>query len=77
MSIIGSGIYIISKILSSGVMIGRLPIYFTMYNLILLPWLIQNLFDKNERRLIYYLMIVCYFAFSIIKFLLTGKVLTI
>lgn len=63
MSIMGTGIYIISKILSSGVMIGRLPIYFTMYNLILLPWLIKNLFDKNERRLIYYVMIVCYFAF--------------
>ena len=63
MSIIGTGIYVISKILSSGVMIGRLPIYFTMYNLILLPWLIQNLFDKNEKRLMYYLMIVCYFAF--------------
>ncbi|GAA6381907.1 biofilm exopolysaccharide biosynthesis protein EpsG [Intestinibacter bartlettii] len=63
MSIMGTGIYIISKILSSGVMIGRLPIYFTMYNLILLPWLIHNLFDKNERRLMYYLMIVCYFAF--------------
>ena len=63
MSIIGTGVYIISKILSSGVMIGRLPIYFTMYNLILLPWMIQNLFDKNEKRLMYYLMIVCYFAF--------------
>ena len=63
MSIMGSGIYVISKILSSGVMIGRLPIYFTMYNLILLPWLIQNLFDKNTKRLMYYLMIVCYFAF--------------
>lgn len=63
MSVMGSGIYVISKILSSGVMIGRLPIYFTMYNLILLPWLIKNLFDKNERRLIYYIMILCYFAF--------------
>lgn len=63
MSIMGSGIYVISKILSSGIMIGRLPIYFTMYNLILLPWLIKNLFDKNERRLVYYIMILCYFAF--------------
>lgn len=63
MSIMGTGIYIISKILSSGIMIGRLPIYFTMYNLILLPWLIKNIFDKNERRLIYYAMIVCYFAY--------------
>lgn len=63
MSVMGTGIYIISMILSSGVMIGRLPIYFTMYNLILLPWLINNLFDKKEKRLIYYIMILCYFAF--------------
>lgn len=63
MSIMGTGIYIISKILSSGILIGRLPIYFTIYDLILLPWLIKNLFDKNERRLIYYVMIVCYFAY--------------
>lgn len=63
MSVMGTGIYIISMILSSGVMIGRLPIYFTMYNLILLPWLINNLFDKKDKRLIYYVMILCYFAF--------------
>lgn len=63
MSIMGTGIYIISKILSSGVMIGRLPIYFTMYNLILLPWMIQNLFDKDIKKLIYYIMILCYFVF--------------
>lgn len=71
MSIMGTGIYIISKILSSGVMIGRLPIYFTMYNLILLPWLIQNLFDKNVKRLIYYFMILCYFAFFYYQIFIT------
>lgn len=63
MSIMGTCIYIISKILSSGILLGRLPIYFTIYNLILLPWLIQNLFSKNEKRLIYYTMIVCYFIY--------------
>lgn len=63
MSILGTGIYIISKIVSSGIMIGRLPIYFILYNLILLPWLISNLFEKNERRILYYLMILCYTAF--------------
>lgn len=63
MSILGTGIYIISKIVSSGIMIGRLPIYFTMYNLILLPWLISNIFDKKERRLIFYIMLLCYFAY--------------
>ena len=71
MSIMGTGIYIISKILSSGVMIGRLPIYFTMYNLILLPWLIHNLFDKKERRLVYYLMLICYFSFFYYQIFIT------
>ncbi|WP_370839410.1 EpsG family protein [Intestinibacter bartlettii] len=63
MSLVASGLYIISKIARSGVMLGRLPIYFSMYNLILLPWLIKNIFDKEEKRLVYYLMIVCYIIF--------------
>ena len=63
MSLIASGLYIISKIASSGILLGRLPIYFSMYNLILLPWLLNNIFDKKENSLIYYTMIICYFAF--------------
>lgn len=63
MSLVASGFYIISKIARSGIMLGRLPIYFSMYNLILLPWLIKNTFNKEEKRLVYYLMIICYIAF--------------
>lgn len=63
MSLIASGLYIISKIASSGILLGRLPIYFSMYNLILLPWLLNIIFEKKEKNLIYYIMIVCYFAF--------------
>lgn len=63
MSLISSGFYIISKIARSGILLGRLPIYFSMYNLILLPWLLKNIFEKREKDLIYYIMIVCYFAF--------------
>ena len=44
MSLIASGLYIISNIARSGVLLGRLPIYFSMYNLILLPWLLKNIF---------------------------------
>lgn len=71
MSIMGAGIYVISVILSSGVMIARLSIYFTMYNLILLPWLISNLFDKNAKRLIYYVAIICYFAYFYYQIFIT------
>ncbi|WP_343338747.1 Transmembrane protein EpsG [Terrisporobacter petrolearius] len=63
MSLIASGLYIISKIARSGVMLGRLPIYFSVYNLILLPWIINNIFKKNERRLVFFIMIICYLVF--------------
>ena len=63
MSLISSGVYIISKIAKSGVLLGRLPIYFSLYNLLLLPWLINNTFEKNERRLINFFMIICYLGF--------------
>lgn len=60
MSILAVCMYIISKITRSGVLVGRMGIYFTTYNLILLPWLIDKCFDVKERRLIKYIMIVCY-----------------
>lgn len=63
MSMVATGLYIISKIARSGVLLGRLPIYFSLYNLILLPWLLENVFEKNEKRLIIFSMIVCYVFF--------------
>lgn len=73
MSLVASGLYIISKIVRSGIMLGRLPIYFSMYNLILLPWLIKNIFNKEEKRLVYYLMIVLYIAFFYYQMVITWK----
>ena len=63
MSLVASGLYVISKIARSGILLGRLPIYFSMYNLILLPWLLRNIFEKREKDLVYYIMIICYFGF--------------
>ena len=73
MSLVASGLYIISKIVRSGIMLGRLPIYFSMYNFILLPWLINNIFNKEEKRLVYYLMIVLYIAFFYYQMVITWK----
>ena len=73
MSLVASGLYIISKIARSGIMLGRLPIYFSMYNLILLPWLIKNIFNKEEKRLVYYLMIVLYLVFFYYQMVITWK----
>lgn len=60
MSIISVCIYIISKITRSGILVGRMGTYFSIYNFILLPWLLDNIFKTNERRFIKYIMIVCY-----------------
>lgn len=61
MSIIGVALSIVANV-TSGILMGRLPIYFTIYNLILLPWLVYETCGKF-RDIIYFAMIVCY-AFS-------------
>ena len=60
MSIMAVCVNILSKIVRSGILVGRMAVYFSVYNFILLPWLIDNIFEKKERRLIKYIMIVCY-----------------
>lgn len=60
MSIMSLCIYIFSKITRSGILVGRMAVYFSIYNFILLPWLIDNIFEIKERRLIKYTMIICY-----------------
>lgn len=67
MSLITTGLYIVSKVARSGIMLGRLPIYFSLYNLILLPWLIHNLFNKKEKRLVMYIMLVSYFIYFYVE----------
>lgn len=63
MSIITASIYAISMV-TSGTLLGRLPIYTSLYSYILLPWEIENVFEGKElRRLVYFSMIVLYFGF--------------
>ena len=62
MSIISMGAYIISAV-TSGIFVGRIPIYFSLYNYILLPWLVENVFDKKSHKLVYAALIACYMYF--------------
>ncbi len=62
MSIISMGVYIISAV-TSGIFIGRIPIYFSLYNYLLLPWLLENVFEVRSKRLVYGIIILCYLAF--------------
>lgn len=62
MSIITTGIYLIGMV-TSGIMIGRLPIYTSLYNLILLPYLAKKVFAKDSIRLVNVLMVLLYFIY--------------
>ena len=62
MVIASTGFYVISMF-TSGIFIGRLPIYFSLYGYILLPWLIKNMFTKRSAQLIYICMIGAYTIF--------------
>ena len=62
MSIVSVGFYVVSMF-TSGIFIGRLPIYFSIYNYILLPWEIENMFTRRSAQIVYILMIVAYLGF--------------
>lgn len=63
MSIISAGIYIVSMF-TSAIMIGRLPIYFSIYNYILLPWEIEHIFEKRSAKLVTTVLVVCYLVYN-------------
>lgn len=63
MSIMTSGLYAVGMV-TSGILIGRLPIYTQLYQYMLLPIVIDKCFTRDSRRLLYGLSIVgflCYF----------------
>lgn len=70
LSIATFGILCVSAF-SNGLFLGRLAIYTSMYNYILLPWEIENIFTKSSARLIYVVMIVCYLAFYYYQVVIT------
>ncbi|WP_216696887.1 EpsG family protein [Anaerostipes faecalis] len=62
MSIISTGFYVISMF-TSGIFIGRIPIYFSLYNYILLPWEIEHLFTEKSQKIVYLGLIGFYLLF--------------
>jgi transmembrane protein EpsG len=62
MSIISMGLYIVSMV-TSGIYIGRLPIYCSLFGYILLPWELDNLFMENSKQITKIAAIVAYLVF--------------
>lgn len=73
MSIISMGLYIISMF-TSGIYIGRLPIYFSLYNYIVLPWELDNLFTKRSAILLKIAMTGFYAVFCYYQMVVTWGV---
>lgn len=57
---------------TSGV-IGRLPVYFVLFNWILLPWLLKNALDEETRKIITFLCILGFMAFFYYDMYIVGN----
>lgn len=64
MSIISTGLYAVSMV-TSGMFLGRLPLYFSLYNYVLLPWEIDLIFEEDMRKTVNLAAIVFYLAFYV------------
>lgn len=62
MSIISTCLYLISMV-TSGIYLGRLPIYCSLYNYILLPWEIRNLFAERSQGFLLAMLLILYSGF--------------
>lgn len=62
LSVITMALYLVAMV-SSGIYIGRLPIYTTLYGYMVLPWLIDNIFEPRSARLVRISMQVLYILF--------------
>lgn len=59
LSIITAGLYFISM-LTSGITLGRLPIYTSIYSYILLPWELNNIVQKRYKTIIILITVIAY-----------------
>ena len=63
MSLITAALYLVG-VFTSGILIGRLPIYCEVYNLILIPYLLHCCFDKvtgRTVRIVYTVVLLVFF----------------
>ena len=62
LSVISAGIYLFSSF-TSGIFVGAVPIYFSLVNYILIPWLIDELFTRESRLFVQGVAIAVYSFF--------------
>lgn len=70
LSVITTGCYIVGMF-TSGI-VGRLPIYFQIFNYVLLPWLLKEAYDENTSRTITFIAIILFFAYFYYEMVISG-----
>lgn len=71
MSVITTGIYLIAMV-TSGIMVGRMPIYTSLYSLILLPHVIRVYFNERSRPFVMFAAVGLYFLHFVVQWSLIG-----
>lgn len=66
MSVIAACCYLIATF-TSGILVGRVPLYFELSGYALIPWLFDNVYDKKDSKL---LRIFCLFFYAIYFYVL-------
>lgn len=61
LSVVGA-CFMLAAVFTNGILIGRLPAYFNMYNLYLLPWLIKVCFPTTH-KIVVWLCVILYSVF--------------
>lgn len=61
-SIITMAIYLVSMV-TSGIYVGRLPIYTTLHGYMVLPWIIDQIFDESSARVVKVFAAIAYLGF--------------
>ena len=74
LSIVAAGFYILSHF-SSGIIIGRLPIYFSLTNYILVPWLLKEVFNRESALILTGTFVVVYSVFFYYQMGITWRLL--
>lgn len=58
-SIVAAGVYLFSSF-TSGIYVGRLPIYCSLYSYITLPWMLNHCFYERDRKILKCIIFVAY-----------------
>ena len=75
MSLITAGVYAVANV-TSGIFVGRLPIYTETFNILLLPFIINRIVPKRIKPILYFCCIVGFFFFFHLQFRNSGAYTT-